>query len=1152
MRLSGISEKVFLDRYSLKDKNGRPIEKTPDEMWKRVAKAVAGVEKKKNQKKWEKEFYQVMKDFKYVPGGRILAGAGTGYSVTFYNCFVIPSPKDSRGGILETLKQMVEIMARGGGVGINLSSLRPRGARVRKVNGFSSGPINWAELFSVATKDIIQQGGTRRGALMLMLWDWHPDIEEFITVKQDLHRINGANLSLCISDSFMEAVEKDADWPLLFPDTHDPEYDEKWDGDLEVWKKLGKKVIVHKIVKARKIWDLIAEAAWRSAEPGVVFMERYNKLHNNYYWNRINCVNPCVTGDTLINTTNGIKSIRTLYQEGKPFRAVVNGKDYLSTAVKLTGVKSVFKLQTKEGYQLRLTTDHKVITTDGPREAGKLKTGDKIFLSTGGYFGVRGTLEEGLVLGWLVGDGAMKKDEATLYFYRDEKIELAPRFALYVNKLVDGEELSNRPYPIKAQYIESENKAIVESVRLWRIANRYGLTHENKYVVPSAVFEGSEEFQRGFLQALFSSDGTVIGTIEKGVSVRLTSVSKRLLQQTQILLLNFGIIGKIYENRRDTMERLLPDGNGGSKLYNCQAYHELVISKTSLLKFAALIGFLQEKKQEKLRSLLSLYHRGPYKESFTVTFSHLVSDGKEEVFDITVSDIHRFSANGLTILNCGEEGLPPWGVCNLGSINLSSLVASSTINKPGKFNFSLLKRVVKTATRFQDNVVDMDPYVFPGIRKTQHEGERRIGLGTMGLGDALIKLHIKYGSKESLEFIDKVYKTIRDEAYKTGIEIAQEKGPFPKFNSKLYPKGKFIQQLPKQLIDQIVKYGIRNSVLLMQAPTGSTSLMTNTTSGIEPVFEFEFIRRDRLGEHRIRHHLYEQWYKKHEKEIKEGKLAKPEWFVSANDLTPENHVEVQAVIQKYVDASISKTVNAPKTHTVEDVKKLYTLAYKLGLKGIAYMREGSRAGVLERTDEKKPVPEEPKPIIPPYTVKPRPMVVRGATYRINTPVGAAFITLNTNGGNPPEPLEVFINVGKAGTDVYAMAEGLGRMVSLALRFSSHLSVIERIEEIIAQLQGIGGARSLGFGKDKIRSLPDAVAKILAMHYGLNGEAKTLNGNGELKEEPKLVTRSTQPSLIQAAPRQTMASFDICPSCGEATLAHEEGCKKCYGCGYSEC
>jgi len=788
MKLTGISEKVFLDRYSLKDKKGNSLEKTPGEMWKRIAKAVAQKEKKEDQKRWEKDFYEAMKDFKYIPGGRILAGAGTGFDVTFYNCFVIPSPKDSRGGILETLKRMVEIMARGGGVGINLSSHRPRGSRVRKVNGFSSGPINWAELFSVAPKDIIQQGGTRRGALMLMLWDWHPDIEEFISVKQDLTRINGANLSLCISDSFMEAVEKDADWPLVFPDTQDPEYDEVWNGDLEEWKKLGKKIIVRKVVKARKIWDLIADAAWKSAEPGVVFMERYNKLNNNWYWNRINCVNPC-----------------------------------------------------------------------------------------------------------------------------------------------------------------------------------------------------------------------------------------------------------------------------------------------------------------------------------------------------------------------GEEGLPPWGVCNLGSINLSALVkGTGNIDRKGKFDFATLKKVVRAGVRFQDNVIDMDQYFFEGIKKTQLEGERRLGLGTMGLGDTLIKLHMRYGSKESLAFIDKVYRIIRDEAYRTSVEIAKDKGHFPKFDSEKYLKGKFISQLPEDVKKEIKEHGTRNSILLMQAPTGSTSLMANTTSGIEPVFEFEFIRKDRLGEHILRHHLYDKWFKKHEKEVKEGKLKKPDYFVSANELSPEDHVLVQAAIQKYVDASISKTVNAPKTHTVEDVKRLYTLAYKQGLKGIAYMREGSRMGVLERVD-KKEKEEEKKPAVPQYSVKPRPMVVHGSTYRINTPVGVAFITINTNGGTVPEPLEVFINISKPGSDISAMAEGLGRTISLALRFASHMPALQRVQEIIQQLEGSGGARTLGFGKDKIRSLPDAVAKVLSMHYSLGAHAK----KEEKKEEPKLVTEVTQASLIQPS-TPTPKLFDLCPSCGEASLAHEEGCKKCYGCGYSEC
>ena len=773
-KLTGIREQVFFDRYSLKDEKGHPVEKTPEEMWRRVAKGVAEIEDRKLRKIWEKKFYEVMTDFKFVPGGRILSGAGTGYKVTYYNCFVIPSPHDSRDGILETLKQMVEIMARGGGVGINLSSLRPRGARVKQVNGFSSGPCNWAELFSVATRDIIQQGGTRRGALMLMLWDWHPDIEEFITVKRDLTRITGANLSVCVSDKFMEAVEKDLDWQLVFPDLNDKDYDNKWEGYLDEWQKMGKKVKVYKTIKARKLWDLICEAAWASAEPGVVFMERYNKWFNNWYFNKVNCVNPC-----------------------------------------------------------------------------------------------------------------------------------------------------------------------------------------------------------------------------------------------------------------------------------------------------------------------------------------------------------------------GEEGLPPWGVCNLCSINLSALVRN------GKINFKELADIAKVGVRFQDNVIDCDAYVFEKIKEIQQNGERRIGLGTMGLGDALIKMKIRYGSEESLNIIDKIYKTIRNAAYEESCELSREKGAFPKYDAKKYLKGYFIKKLPKKTKEKIKKWGIRNSVLLQQAPTGSTSLLSGVSSGIEPVYEFSFIRRDRLGEHRLYHPLFEEWKKTHPND------PVPSYFVSANDLTPEDHVKVQSAIQKYVDASISKTVNSPNTHTVEDVKKLYTLAYKLGCKGITYMRDGSRPGVLERVkEEKKEEKVAKKEESVRGEIKPRPMMVHGATYQIETPVGAAFVTINTDENN--EPLEIFINVGKAGSDVTAMAEALGRLASLVLRFQSSISTTERTKQIFNQLIGIGGSKSLGFGDKKVRSLPDAIAKVLAMHFGY----KIKNGNGinnNLTQSPPAIPVATQQPLLMEK-----GEYDLCPSCGEAALAYEEGCKKCYGCGYSEC
>lgn len=792
MELDGIRQKVFLDRYSLKDEKGNSLEQTPQEMWRRVARGIAQQEKKTIRKKWEDKFYEAMSDFKFVPGGRILSGAGTGYQVTYFNCFVIPSPKDSREGILESLKQLVEIQSRSGGVGLNLSSLRPKGARVKKVNGTSSGPVTWAGLFSYATHDVVQQGGTRRGATMLMLWDWHPDVEEFITVKQDLSKINGANLSVCISDAFMEAVKNNSDWDLVYPDLDDPHYDAKWNGELEEWKKIGGKIRVYKTVKARHLWNLICEAAWRSAEPGLHFLERSNKRSNTAYFEKLIATNPC-----------------------------------------------------------------------------------------------------------------------------------------------------------------------------------------------------------------------------------------------------------------------------------------------------------------------------------------------------------------------GEQPLGPWAVCNLGAMNLSAYV------KEAEFDFANFSKDVQTAVRFMDNVIDETYYFYRENEKCSKD-IRRIGLGIMGLADALIKMKIRYSSEESLAVIGKIFQTLRDSAYEASSDLSREKGSFPKFNKQKYLEGHHIQALSKRLREKIAKQGIRNAVLLTIAPTGTTSLLAGVSSGVEPVYEFTFIRRDRTGEHILYHPLFEGWKLQHPDE------KKPDYFVSANDLTPLEHARVQAVAQEYIDSSISKTVNAPNSHTVEDVKVLYMAAYEMGLKGITYMREGSREGVLSRIQDVKK--EEAKPEKP---VLPRPFMVEGVTYQSKTPVGEAFVTINHNQNK--EPFEVFVTIGKSGSDAAALAEALGRMISLNLRLAGGLSPRERIKQIIAQLVGIGGARSVGFGENRVRSLPDAVAKILARHYGfrVNGlveerqvqspngllNGKVENGEKKTEDEEKGIVVLQQLTLGSEVHAEEVAGThlsDICPECGSGSLAYEEGCRKCYSCGYAEC
>jgi ribonucleotide reductase alpha subunit len=993
MQLTGLSEKVFLDRYAAKNPDGSPMEKTPEEMWKRVATAVASIEKTPElRQKWEALFNDAMTDFKFIPGGRILAGAGTGYAVTFYNCFVIPSPKDSRGGIIDSLKEMVEIMSRGGGVGINLSSLRPRGFRVKKVNGFSSGPINWAELFSVATKDIIQQGGSRRGALMEMLWDWHPDIEEFITVKQNLTKLNGANLSVCISDDFMEAVDKDLEWNLVFPDTSDPEYDEKWNGDLKVWKALGKKVIVHKTIKARYIWDKIADAAWKSAEPGVVFMGRCQKYYNNWYWNQVNCVNPCVIGDTKIFTSEGYVSIKDLVGK-KPYVYCreENGDLGLRQAEKVWLTRkqvTVVKVDTYKG-SLTCTPDHEILTTKGWKEAKNLEHGDKI---------------------------------------------------IGLNRMMKNEQYS----------------------AIGLVGNKYHNEHR---------FLASKFFHVSNKDDVHHKDGNALNNVLSNLEV---------IEHGQ-----HSIVSNLNHSNwcdRDSFGRYVKKSKHKKK----QSYTlQKPIGKNWFVKSVKII------------------------------------DGLHDVYDMTVPVVHNFIANDMVISNCGEEPLPPYGVCNLGSINLSHLAKWDSIDTPATFDWQLLRKIVPIAVRFLDNVVDMDPYVFPTIKETQLNGERRIGLGTMGLGDLLIKMHLRYGSQESLDFIDKLYREIRDVAYTAGVEIAIEKGAFNKFDKEKYPQGLFIKQLPEKLQQLIAENGIRNSLTLMQAPTGSTSLMANTTSGIEPVFEFEFVRRDRIGEHLMSHYLYALWQEKHPNE-------KPDWLASASDLIPEDHVKVQAVIQKYVDASISKTVNAPNNHTVEDVKKLYTQAYKLGLKGITYMREGSRQGVLER------VKEEPKKEV---QSKKRNVVMKGFTYKTETPTGDAYITINNDANE--NPYEIFVNVGKPGYDIAALADALGRMLSLVLRLEDSTTPRDRVRHLVAQLNGIGGSKSVGFGPNRIRSLPDAISKVLADHFGFK-----VNGG--------VVDADVKHASHEEHDPSTYKNKDICPACGDMSFVREEGCSKCYSCGFASC
>ncbi|MFS0722852.1 adenosylcobalamin-dependent ribonucleoside-diphosphate reductase [Paenibacillus sp. 1P07SE] len=785
-------------------------EQTPEQMWDRLAEAMAAVEETEPlRKQWQQRFRSILADWKLVPGGRIAAGAGASDELTLFNCYVLPSPHDSRGGIMATLTEMTEVMARGGGVGINLSSLRPKRAVVAGVNGSSSGSVSWGGLFSYTT-GLIEQGGSRRGALMLMINDWHPDLEDFITVKQKMGEVTNANLSVCVSNGFMEAVREDLEWELVFPDTRDPDYDRLWQGDLAAWREMGKRVIPYRTVRAREVWHTIIESAWKSAEPGVVFMERYNEMSNSWYFNPVICTNPC-----------------------------------------------------------------------------------------------------------------------------------------------------------------------------------------------------------------------------------------------------------------------------------------------------------------------------------------------------------------------GEQGLPAWGVCNLSAINLSRFYDETAHD----VDWQELGQVTRWAVRFLDNVIDVTPYHFEQNEANQKR-ERRVGLGTMGLAELLIRLEIRYGSEESLGFLDRLYGFIAKEAYLASTEIAAEKGSFPAFESDKFLSSGFMRELATvypEVGEAVRGRGIRNVTLITQAPTGSTGTMVGTSTGIEPYFAFEYYRQSRLGYDKQLVPIAQVWKDRHPGE------ELPDYYVTAMELAAEDHIRVQAAIQRWVDSSISKTANAPADFTVEDTKRLYELAFELGCKGVTIYRDGSRDVQVLSTDKKEDaasetgapasddaevimaaatapaepsasavvapsaseaaIPSSPVPIDKQY--KRRPQVLRGATYKVNTPFGMAYITINDLDGTPGE---IFLNVGKAGSDVFAMAEALGRVCSLFLRYGDHGS---KVQLLIKHLKGIGGSGAIGFGATRVESIADAVAKSLELHVSDlttdAGEAAGLGTEQGAGETPQ----GHQPS-------RAFSSTDLCPSCGSASLINTEGCKTCASCGYSRC
>ncbi len=524
---------------------------------------------------------------------------------------------------------------------------------------------------------------------------------------------------------------------------------------------------------------------------------------------------------------------------------------------------------------------------------------------------------------------------------------------------------------------------------------------------------------------------------------------------------------------------------------------------------------------------------------------------------VFIDRINRSRANPVPDLEtieatnpCGEQPLAPNDACNLGSINLAKFV------KPGEWvkdlkeaeariDWAGLERTVRLAVRFLDDVIEVNPYPLKEI-DAEVKANRRIGLGVMGWADMLLLLGIPYDSEEAVNLAEKVMGFIREVGHDESARLAVERGPFPNWPHSIYRNGR----------------PLRNATVTTIAPTGTISIIAGCSSGIEPLFAIAYSHI--VGERHLTfvNPIFEETARRRgiyrpdimERVIEQGTLEGIEAipadirrvFVTAHEIDPEWHVRMQAAFQKHTDNGVSKTINLRHEATREDVSRAYMLAWELGCLGITVFRHGSKGQQVlhlgakpKLTLEVRPAAAEAPPAAPALQVKPRPHVVEGRTYRQETPLGTAFITVNRNGTG--EPFEVFINVGKAGSDVQAVAEAIGRLISLVLRLPSPMTPTERVRQVVEQLKDIGGARPLGFGPTRVRSLPDAIAHVLAEEVG---EARP-----RMAPETAPAVRG-QTAEVEAGPAGKTA--DLCPECGQATLVYEEGCAKCLSCGYSEC
>lgn len=984
LALSPHAAEIMVNRYGLRDAEDHPTE-SPSEIFLRTARVIAEAENNYpsgDSIAIREKFFEMMYEMRFVPNGRTLANAGTKYG-QLANCFVLPVEDDLGKGtdsIFSVLRKAILTLQTGGGVGFTFGHIRPKGGKIGSTKGKATGAVSFIKVYDTSFW-VIGQGGGRRSAAMAVLPVWHPDIYEFIRCKAEEGQVTNFNISVGITDEFMQAVANDDDFALRHPENG------------ELWR----------MVPARELFGEIVKHAHQNGEPGVLFLDAAEEGNPVPHLYKLEATNPCVTGDTLVATPRGWIEAKDVVQ-GEEIKTVL-GIGTVKT-IETHKQKEVFLVKFSDGGEVRATAAHQFHTRDAggkffaPTRLDQMQIGMMVRVYRSSLPSNKppkssvkiNDRDYGFLIGLLLGDGcyterALAKNVVRVSTHNNEQEWnelIKQKFALvgatdmysYVNKNSHSMMMDPKPGKVVAHWVKS-----------LKLKPSTSLEKD----IPREYINSNGEFLRGLIDGLFSTDGSVDLSTNHPI-VRFHTGSVKLAEKVRLILLMFGIHGRIVKSKRRSHTN-----SEGRLISNKNPKYDVVIVGESFGRFFEQIKLSHPDKQAKMRqaALRSNFTGG----NWAAKVKSIESVGLETVYDLYEEESDTWITNGYVSRGCGEQFLGPYENCCLGSLNLRTHVRKLANSKQQtvmrwEVDWERLRETIHLSVRFLDDVVDANKYVtaVPELEEAAKR-VRRIGLSIMGLSDLMYIVGVRYGSPRGQDFASQMMEFIRYHTMMASIDLARERGAFPACPGSIYDPTNLTWTPPKPLVrhkqdfgrpgvnwqevvEGIKRWGIRNGAQNTVAPTGSIATISGLEGyGCEPVFALSYIRNTREGAERegkewrqmeYESALFDGALKAHGigkverrkifAKVREnggscqGLVNVPqevkETFVVASDLSVEEHVRTQAILQRFVDNSISKTINFPPTATPDDVAKAYQMGWKLRLKGMTVYVEGSREQVV--------------------------------------------------------------------------------------------------------------------------------------------------------------------------------------------------------------